>query len=74
MNALECDVIGCGRPASWVRSRDLDDTYEDFLCNICWATLRVLFPEEAACYLVCDPVLAESRLTTANAEEVILIE
>ncbi len=55
MTAIECDVIGCGNPAAWVRSHHLNPDCDDFLCTACLATLRCLFPEQAADYVSCAP-------------------
>ncbi len=74
MQQLACDVVGCGRPAAWARVANVQKMQEDFLCNHCWANLRVSKLREAACYIPCDYELPESAFTALrDNDEVIYI-
>ena len=50
MQVKRCDVVGCGRPAYWVRFAHLDSNRGNNLCQRCWASLRARSEQQAWCY------------------------
>ena len=50
MQAKLCDVVGCGRPAYWVRITHIDTNHGKNLCQRCWAYLHARSEPQALCY------------------------
>ena len=50
MNARNCDVVGCGLPAYWVRVAQIHTNHSRNLCQRCWANLRAGSERQARCY------------------------
>jgi len=50
MKARSCDVVGCGRPAYWVRVSRINKNHETNLCQRCWAYLHAHSEDQALCY------------------------
>lgn len=79
METLLCDVIGCGRPAAWVRVENLESCCEDFLCSVCQTKLRRLQPREALHYIPCDvniallPPISGAKYVDLDGDDVIYI-
>jgi len=63
MEAPYCDVIGCERPADWIRLADEGAYISDYLCHQCRQRLWRVRPAEA------DRYLALSRLNDAARDE-----
>lgn len=63
METLLCDVVGCGRKATWIHIAPVSSTDEDLLCHRCWANLRASHPEVSACYVVTEEEFAVQLIT-----------
>ncbi|HZO90350.1 MAG TPA: hypothetical protein VFB38_18640 [Chthonomonadaceae bacterium] len=50
MPVLLCEVIGCGRPAAYVRVAAGSGHMEDYLCARCYRELQARFPDRIGFY------------------------
>ena len=65
MENRSCEVVGCCRPAAWIRAAEAITNLEEALCSHCWASLRYMKPQSAMLYTPCENATSFSELTTA---------
>ncbi len=61
MSVPTCEVIGCERPAEYMRVQDGATVMEDYLCRECYQKCRLRFYRKGLYYL---PLSLTTRIVT----------